>query len=116
MPNSCSVPGCRSNYDGGVSTPCFQLPKNEELRREWIRALHREGIEKLASVFVDEKHFCSYDLIVDNHDRLLHIRRQIGKETPKTCTQAERYSYHFQELPVLLSASESTRNCQALRF
>ena len=93
MPNRCSVPGYRSNYDGEVSTPCFQLPKNEELLREWIRALHR-----------------------DNHDRLLHIRRQIGKETPKTCTQAERYSYHFQELPVLLSASESTRNCQALRF
>ena len=48
MPNSCSAPGCKSNYRHDDRIPCFRIPKAPpELRHAWIRALHREDIDKL---------------------------------------------------------------------
>ena len=66
MPNTCSAPGCRSNYPGEPYTPIFKLPtKPQHIRGHWLRALHREGIDDLKNVFVCSKHFLPEDIITE---------------------------------------------------
>ena len=58
MPNKCSAPGCRSNYDPTDRIPMFTMPqKPDELRRAWIQALRRDDIDKLKVMYVCSKHF-----------------------------------------------------------
>ena len=48
MPNTCSAPGCQSNYSGEPYTPVFKLPLNpQDVREKWLRALNREDVEDL---------------------------------------------------------------------
>ena len=64
MPNKCSAPNCRSNYRGEPYTPVFKLPSGPlELVDQWLRALCREDIGDLKSVFVCSKHFLAEDII-----------------------------------------------------
>ncbi|KAI6651883.1 hypothetical protein LOD99_4762 [Oopsacas minuta] len=65
MPNTCSAPGCRSNYSGEPYTPVFRLPSNSELREKWLPALRREDIEDLKNVFVCSNHFRTEDVITE---------------------------------------------------
>ena len=65
MPNTCSAPGCRSNYSGEQYTQVFRLPSKSEHREEWLRAQHREDIEDLNNVFVCCKHFLTEDVITE---------------------------------------------------
>ena len=66
MPNTCSAPGCRSNYSGQPYTPVFKLSSNpQDVRVKWLRALHREDIEDLKNLFVCSKHFADKDLITE---------------------------------------------------
>ena len=49
---------CKSNYDDDERVPVFKMPHNpDQLRRVWIRALHREHIHELKAVYVCSKHF-----------------------------------------------------------
>ena len=58
MPNNCSAPGCKSNYDPTDRIPVFKMPqKPDELRHAWLRALHRDDIDVLKVVCVCSKHF-----------------------------------------------------------
>ena len=65
MPNRCSAPGCRSNYDGEPYTPVFRLPVDKDIVQEWLQSLHREGINDLKNIFVCAKHFRSEDVITE---------------------------------------------------
>ncbi|KAI6658356.1 hypothetical protein LOD99_11071 [Oopsacas minuta] len=65
MSNTCSAPGCRSNYSGEPYTRVFRLPSNSELREKWLRALHREDIKDLKNVFVWSNHFRTEDVITE---------------------------------------------------
>ena len=57
MPN-CSAPGCRGNYTPEDRVPVFKLPDGPpELRHAWIRALHRDDIADLKTVYVCAKYF-----------------------------------------------------------
>ena len=63
MPNSCSVPGCKSNYNVGDRVPVFKMPESPpDLKYAWTRALHREDIGDLKAVFVCIKHFQKEDI------------------------------------------------------
>ena len=47
MPNNCSAPGCRSNYDPTDRIPVFKMPeKPDELKHAWLRALHIDDIDQ----------------------------------------------------------------------
>ena len=50
MPNKCSAPSCRSNYDGEPHTPVFKLPQDKEIAEKWLHALHRVGILEIKNV------------------------------------------------------------------
>ena len=53
MPNNCSAPGCRSNYDPTDRIPVFKMPeKPDKLKHAWFRALHRDDIDELKVVYV----------------------------------------------------------------
>ena len=57
MPNNCSVPGCRSNYDPNDRIPVFKMPlRPDELKHAWLRALRREDVDELKVVYVCSKH------------------------------------------------------------
>ena len=47
MPNTCSVPHCRSNYKGEGYTPVFSIPTAPDLANNWLRAICREGTSAL---------------------------------------------------------------------
>lgn len=58
MPSRCSAPGCKSNYDNEEQFPVFKMPKQpDELRQSWLRALRREDVGDLKTVYVCSKHF-----------------------------------------------------------
>ena len=58
MPNNCSAPGCRRNYDKDERISVFKLPQTpDQLRHAWFRALHRDDIDKLKVVYICKKHF-----------------------------------------------------------
>ena len=63
MPNTCSARGCKSNYNPEDRIPVFRMPQQlDELRQSWIRALHREDLDNLKTVFVCVKHFREEDI------------------------------------------------------
>ena len=63
MPNRCSAPGCKSNYDSEETFSVFQMPKQPDgLRHSWLRALHREDVGDLKTVYVCSKHFKEGDI------------------------------------------------------
>ncbi|KAI6650086.1 Transposable element P transposase [Oopsacas minuta] len=63
MPNTCSAPGCRSNYAGEPYTPVFKLSNGPpDLVNRWHRALCGEGIRDLKNVFVCSKHFLDEEI------------------------------------------------------
>ena len=62
MPNKCSAPGCRSNYDGEPHTPIFKIPNGPpHIVYQWKRFLHREFIEEIKKIYVCLKHFRDED-------------------------------------------------------
>ena len=62
MPN-CSAPSCRGNYTPEDRVPVFKLPDGPpELRHAWIRALHRDDIADIKTVYVCAKHFQKEDI------------------------------------------------------
>ena len=63
MPNKCSAPGCRSNYDGEPHTPIFKIPNGPpHIVYQWKRFLHREFIEEIKKIYVCLKHFRDEDV------------------------------------------------------
>ena len=57
MPRRCSVFGCRTNYDSqDQHHTTFSLPKNEDLRKEWLRKIPTD-FSKIKNPVVCIKHF-----------------------------------------------------------
>ena len=70
MPNHCSAPRCYSNYRGEPYTPVFKLPTvPQELRTQWLNALHRDNIADLSNIYVCMHHYHPKDIITV--DRIL---------------------------------------------
>ena len=51
------VVGCRSNYVGEEPTTVFTLPKEESLRKIWIKFVNRKDWEPAPSSFICTKNF-----------------------------------------------------------
>lgn len=66
MPESCLVPGCKSNYRSSLKTEgyvqCFQLPKDSLRRELWLRAIPRSNWTPTYHCNICIKHFCAEDL------------------------------------------------------
>lgn len=88
MPRRCSMFGCRSNYDGeNESFPTFSLPKDLEMRENWIRVIPTD-ISKLKLPIVCIKHFQESDIV--RVDRLFYKGeyREYPRERPKLIDNA----------------------------
>ena len=58
MPRKCCVHGCKSNYDSTeVRYSVFTFPRDEILRREWIRKIPNANFNSTKYTCVCEKHF-----------------------------------------------------------
>lgn len=73
MPETCSVPLCRSNYklrkeevERGIKNeyvPVFRFPANSELREKWISRINRKNFQPTERSVVCIKHFRDTDII-----------------------------------------------------
>nr|CAI5854213.1 unnamed protein product [Callosobruchus analis] len=67
MPKPCCVPGCKSNCDSSLKVEgqksSFKFPKNELLRKKWIRAIPMKDWIPSESQTVCCLHFNSYDIV-----------------------------------------------------
>nr|CAI5868527.1 unnamed protein product [Callosobruchus analis] len=93
MPRSCCVPRCNSNYkkdlkEGKSYISSFAFLKDEQLRRKWIAAIHREvSFVPTQNTVVCSKHFLESEIItVDTITRpdgsILTCPRKIPKLQP----------------------------------
>ena len=57
MVNKCCVVGCTSNYLGGEVVPVFSFPKDDDLRKLWIRFVNRNFWTVTKSSVICLKHF-----------------------------------------------------------
>ena len=65
MVNSCSVYGCKSNYDTkdkGNYVPIFNFPGDSEKRAEWIRKIPNKNLKVTKNSRVCIKHFEEKDI------------------------------------------------------
>lgn len=74
MPNSCCVPGCKSNYYKGEYVPSFAFPTEESRRNLWIKKIPRENFKITKNSVVCIAHFPE-DVIV----RELRVTAPDGK-------------------------------------
>ena len=57
MAYKCCAIDCRSNYAGEERTTVFSFPKEESLRKIWIKFVNRKDWEPTPSSFICIKHF-----------------------------------------------------------
>ncbi|CAH1112316.1 unnamed protein product [Psylliodes chrysocephalus] len=69
MPRHCCVPKCNSNYASTLkkeeTQSTFSFPKKEEIRKQWISAIHRKDYVVNSNSVVCKKHFDQTDIIVN---------------------------------------------------
>lgn len=64
MNRKCYVPYCKSGYENcKIKYSVFRVPKDEETRKEWGRAIKRIDKELTDKDCVCEKHFKESDII-----------------------------------------------------
>ena len=56
----CCVAGCKSGYTGGTRATMFRFPNDDDLRRKWLRCIHRDH-QITASTRVCHLHFYESD-------------------------------------------------------
>ncbi|XP_015593444.1 uncharacterized protein LOC107266920 [Cephus cinctus] len=67
MTRKCIVSGCRSGYVSNKNkVSLFHVPKDIELRNQWLRALPKGNIPITTSHLVCEKHFAACDIVREN--------------------------------------------------
>jgi hypothetical protein len=85
MPSKCCVPNCSSNYNStNTYLTVFSFPKDEEMKKRWIKCIHRESFNPTKYSVVCIKHFAESSIIrVDkmtrNDGSLLEVARKIPK-------------------------------------
>ena len=58
MPNMCGwCPGCWTNHRGMGKGTVFALPKDDGLKKTWIKYINRSNIDSPKDVFLCEKYF-----------------------------------------------------------
>ena len=57
MVYKCCIVNCRSNHTGEESTAVFSFPKEEDLKKRWIRFVNRKDWESTSSSYTYVKHF-----------------------------------------------------------
>lgn len=57
MVYKCCVVNCRSNYVGEEKTTVFSFPKDEDLRKRWVKFVNRKDWNPTTSSFICIKHF-----------------------------------------------------------
>ena len=57
MVYKCCVVDCRSNYAGEERATVFSFPKEESLRKTWIKLVNRKDWEPTTSSFICIRHF-----------------------------------------------------------
>ena len=55
MGQSCCVPGCKSNYRSS-DTSAFRFPKDEVMKKKWIRCIRRDNFMVTDNTLVCIKH------------------------------------------------------------
>lgn len=107
MPRKCCVAGCKSNY-GKVYSTVFQFPKDEERRRRWIRATHRDNYQPGAKAVICSVHFSpEYLILVDRATREDGTELVVTRKHPKLTDDA--YPTIFPNLPSYLSSKSIKR-------
>nr|XP_054927547.1 uncharacterized protein LOC129385210 [Dermacentor andersoni] len=71
----CCVPGCRGNYDNGPKVRVYCFPRDEALKKAWLRAIPRKDFTPTAHSRVCELHFHADDFIMT----LSHQDEQTGR-------------------------------------
>ena len=120
MPNKCSAPGCRSNYDGEPHTPIFKIPNGPpHIVYQWKRFLHREFIEEIKKIYVCLKHFRDEDVeiffnIPQPDGSILQEQRNLPRLRPLAAspffTWMPTVTSPIQSLHVLLSSTRLDKN------
>ncbi|XP_035207555.1 THAP domain-containing protein 2-like [Stegodyphus dumicola] len=62
MPARCCVPGCKENYKGQPKVSIFRFPRDPDLRKKWIMAIHRKNFQPTKASRVCELHFAACDI------------------------------------------------------
>ena len=60
MPHRCCVPRCKGNYATGPLVRVYGFPKDEDLRRKWLRAIHRDQFSPTKHSKVSSLHLYVY--------------------------------------------------------
>ncbi|XP_049774363.1 uncharacterized protein LOC126162092 [Schistocerca cancellata] len=63
MPRRCCMPNCRGNYDNGPKVSVFYFPSDENLRRKWLSAVHRQDWTPSKHSVICELHFNKDDIL-----------------------------------------------------
>lgn len=93
MPRHCCVPGCTANYASSLKSErmmtTFSFPKEEHLRQQWIRSIHRDSFEVSSGSVVCEKHFNTEEIIrVETYKNKDGILGEFPLKRPKLCQGA----------------------------
>ena len=57
MVYKCCVVNCRSNYSGQEPTTVFSFPKDEDIRKRWVKFVNRKDWQPTSSSYICKKHF-----------------------------------------------------------
>lgn len=124
MPSSCCVPGCTSNY--GSKPPfvsVFKFPKDESLKQQWLKAIHRaEFVPKNVSVVCikhfDERFVIREDVIKRPDGSILSVKRDRLKLThdavPTRFENIPGYLSKKLPLPRKTPAERQEEHCERL--
>lgn len=91
----CSVPNCKMGYaseKGASSISLYRFPHDPCLRRQWLRAIHHEGIDKFTENWrVCAEHFRENDFVFESQDsHLVRIKQRDSERLKvkklKSCT------------------------------
>ncbi|XP_047112066.1 THAP domain-containing protein 5-like [Schistocerca piceifrons] len=63
MPRRCCMPNCSGNYDNGPKVSVFYFPSDENLRRKWLSAVHRQDWTPSKHSVICELHFNKDDIL-----------------------------------------------------
>lgn len=89
MGRSCSINGCRSNYDNAIKISSFGVPKDKILRDKWIKFINRPDLNIHDRTTVCIKHFESRFVIKEDLFPILDGDPiLVPRKTPKLSTDA----------------------------
>jgi hypothetical protein len=98
MPSKCCVPNCSSNYNStNTYVTVFSFPKDEEMKKRWIKCIHRESFIPTKYSVVCIKHFAESSIIrVDKMTRDDGSLLEVARKIPKLIKNAVPSIFHNQ--------------------